>query len=153
MTPPPLASKVCAASSSSTTRPDSPAETASAAARSAFGSEAKGAASHGSAASAGRVKRANASARALRRKAGFMTAPESYSDATGHSNTFRNQLYSRRPNNHRRGVVHMKKLVLCGALVVAVAGSAFGQSPQKPGKWNVKMQMEIPGMPFEMPPI
>ena len=47
----------------------------------------------------------------------------------------------------------MKKLVLCSALVIAVAGSAFGQSPQKPGKWNVKMQMEIPGMPFKMPPV
>ena len=47
----------------------------------------------------------------------------------------------------------MKKLVLCGALLLAVAGSAFGQSPQKPGKWNVKMQMEIPGMPFKMPAV
>ena len=47
----------------------------------------------------------------------------------------------------------MKKLVLCGALMLAVAGSAFAANPQKPGKWNVKMQMEIPGMPFKMPPI
>lgn len=47
----------------------------------------------------------------------------------------------------------MKKLVVCGALLVAVAGSAFAAGPQRPGKWNVKMQMEVPGMPFKMPPV
>lgn len=47
----------------------------------------------------------------------------------------------------------MKKVLVCGALLLAVAGSALAQSPQKPGKWNVKMQMEIPGMPFKMPPV
>lgn len=51
----------------------------------------------------------------------------------------------------------MKKLVLSVALLAAVAGSAFAAdapvSPQKPGKWNVKMQMDVPGMPFKMPPI
>lgn len=51
----------------------------------------------------------------------------------------------------------MKKLFACGALAVAVAGSAFAADapaiPQKPGKWNVKMQMEMPGMPFKLPPI
>src|SRR5687767_8277423 len=51
----------------------------------------------------------------------------------------------------------MKKLFVCCALFVAVAGSAIAAdapvSPQKPGKWNIKMQMEIPGMPFKMPPV
>ena len=47
----------------------------------------------------------------------------------------------------------MKKLIVCGALLLAVAGSAFAAGPQKPGKWNVKMQMEMPGMPFKMPPV
>src|SRR5687768_3799251 len=51
----------------------------------------------------------------------------------------------------------MKKLVVCSALLIAVAGSAFAAdgpaSPQKPGKWNVKMQMEMPGMPFKLPAI
>ena len=51
----------------------------------------------------------------------------------------------------------MKKLVVCSALLIAIAGSAFAAdapaSPQKPGKWNVKMQMEMPGMPFKLPAV
>jgi hypothetical protein len=47
----------------------------------------------------------------------------------------------------------MKKLIVCSALLLAVAGSAFAAGPQKPGKWNIKMQMEMPGMPFKMPPV
>ena len=51
----------------------------------------------------------------------------------------------------------MKKLLACSALVVAVAGSAVAAdapvSPQKPGKWSVKMQVEMPGMPFKMPAV
>lgn len=46
----------------------------------------------------------------------------------------------------------MKRLIVCVTLLL-VAGSALAASPQKPGKWNVKMQMEMPGMPFKMPPV
>ena len=37
-------------------------------------------------------------------------------------------------------------------LIFAVPMTA-ADHPQKPGKWNIKMQMEIPGMPFKMPPV
>ena len=47
----------------------------------------------------------------------------------------------------------MKKLIVVGALALAVAGSALAASPQKPGKWGIKMQMEMPGMPIKMPPV
>ena len=46
----------------------------------------------------------------------------------------------------------MKKVVLCVTLLF-VAGSALAANPQKPGKWNIKMQMEMPGMPVKLPPV
>jgi hypothetical protein len=42
--------------------------------------------------------------------------------------------------------------LVAGVLLLApvMAGAA---TPQKAGKWQVKMTTEIPGMPFKMPPI
>lgn len=42
-------------------------------------------------------------------------------------------------------------VVLCAA-AMAVPAVAF-ESPQKPGKWKITMQMEMPGMPVKMPPV
>jgi hypothetical protein len=40
------------------------------------------------------------------------------------------------------------------ALLVVVAVPAFAADhPQKPGKWQLKMEMDIPNMPIKMPPV
>lgn len=39
------------------------------------------------------------------------------------------------------------------ALSITSLSAQAGDHPQKPGNWEVSMQMEIPGMPFKMPAI
>lgn len=51
----------------------------------------------------------------------------------------------------RKSVPYVLAALVALALVVAPAGAA--EHPQKPGKWQVKMEMEIPGMPIKMPPV
>jgi hypothetical protein len=51
----------------------------------------------------------------------------------------------------------MRKPVLSAfaALVVmtAVMPAAAAENPQKPGKWKIAMQMEMPGIPIKIPPV
>lgn len=42
---------------------------------------------------------------------------------------------------------------LLAVLVLALATTVFAASPQKPGKWQITMQMDMPGMPVKMPPV
>ena len=41
----------------------------------------------------------------------------------------------------------------CAVLLLAVPAVMLAASPQKAGKWQVKMKMEVPGMPFQMPAV
>ena len=44
--------------------------------------------------------------------------------------------------------------LLTAVLMFSVAGAVVAQeNPQKPGKWQIKIETEMPGMPFKMPPI
>jgi hypothetical protein len=47
----------------------------------------------------------------------------------------------------------LRAAVVC-ALVLSLAIPAFAaDNPVNPGKWQWTMQMEMPGMPFKMPPV
>lgn len=39
------------------------------------------------------------------------------------------------------------------AAIAVVVPAQAADHPQKPGKWQVKFEMEMPGMPFKMPPV
>lgn len=51
----------------------------------------------------------------------------------------------------RKSVPYVLAALVALALVAVPAGAA--EHPQKPGKWQIKMEMEIPGMPVKMPPV
>jgi hypothetical protein len=43
------------------------------------------------------------------------------------------------------------KAISCAALVVVTVATVAAQSPIRPGRWEVIMQMEMPNMPMKMP--
>lgn len=50
----------------------------------------------------------------------------------------------------RKSVTIAVVLLMSLAFVLPVAAA---DHPQKPGKWQIKMQMDIPNMPIKMPPV
>lgn len=47
----------------------------------------------------------------------------------------------------------MKPTIVAVALVLIGAAAAIAQSPVRPGRWEVTMQMEMAGSPVQMPPM
>ena len=47
----------------------------------------------------------------------------------------------------------LRAVVVCSFILVLAVPAVAADNPVKPGKWQWSMQMEIPGMPFKMPPI
>lgn len=50
----------------------------------------------------------------------------------------------------RKTMLYLFAAMLAFSVVIPASASP---SPQKPGKWKVTMQMEMPGMPIKMPPM
>ena len=53
----------------------------------------------------------------------------------------------------KRSLMRKSVVCLCAMAIAAAAGAQTPRSPQKPGKWQLKMQMDMPGMPMKMPAI
>jgi hypothetical protein len=47
----------------------------------------------------------------------------------------------------------IRSVVLCAVVVCLAQPAATAFGALKPGKWQVSMQTEIPGMPFKMPAV
>jgi Protein of unknown function (DUF3617) len=49
--------------------------------------------------------------------------------------------------------MNLRKLTLAAAALTLCALPTFAASPQKPGSWQITMEMDAPNMPMKMPPM
>jgi hypothetical protein len=49
--------------------------------------------------------------------------------------------------------MNFRKLLLAVAALTLIALPTFAASPQKPGNWQITMEMDMPNMPMKMPPM
>jgi hypothetical protein len=47
----------------------------------------------------------------------------------------------------------VKTTLLLALLALAAVPAIAGESPMKPGMWEITSQMDMPGMPYKMPPM
>jgi hypothetical protein len=47
----------------------------------------------------------------------------------------------------------MRNLVLATLVLALTLPAIAAEHPQKPGQWEMTIQMDMPGMPFKMPPV
>jgi len=47
----------------------------------------------------------------------------------------------------------MKTTLLLGLLALAAMPALAGENPMQPGMWEITTQMDMPGMPYKMPPM